>query len=121
MRFWRHKVMISMLTLHRIEISLSRKLGLSFPGLSHSLSLSPSGQMSGPIGLSGPLQLGHSLPCPGPSLLTPILPLGSCLLLLLLALCLFLLGSLPLQFFHHLEILPLLFLLFFWMREHPGW
>ena len=50
----------------------------------------------------------------------PLLALGSCLFLLL-ALCLFLLRSLPLQFLCHLEILPLLFLLFFWIRGHPNW
>lgn len=61
----------------------------------------------------------HSLPCPGPRPLTLVLPLGSCLFLLL-ALCLFLLHPLPLQFFHQLKILPLLFLLFLWIRRHPN-
>lgn len=65
-----------------------------------------------------------SLPCMSPclrdstylmtQLLTLLAPLGRRLFLLRLALNLFLLGTLPLQFLHYLEVLPLLFLLFFW-------
>lgn len=74
-----------------------------------------------PVSLTG---CGPSLPCMSPwlrdstylttQLLTLVAPLGRRLFLLLLAFSLFLLGTLPLQFLHYLEVLPLLFLLFFW-------
>lgn len=62
---------------------------------------------------------GHLLCPPQDSVLTLVTTLGSSLLLFL-ALSLFLLGPLPLQFFHHFEVLPLLLLLLLWRRIGGG-